>query len=338
MRKLRACAEGVEAGLAAAFLSAHDIPAIAEEASGGWSVWVHDEDQIPAAIDLLEELRVPDDPEERERLLQQYGQVAREKAEAAQGDNIIPMQQAWRDVSHLPAPLVWGVMAVCVGLFVLEMWANNNDSVDADRIQAVIQDMNITDRANIVVVDPDGPGGPVGRRQQYPWIPPEIAAGEVWRLITPILLHVGLIHILFNMMVLWSIGPPIERRIGSLHLLAMIVVVAVLSNAAGYYLKLDLVTLFSPDRSILWPHRGVGFSGVIFGFFGYVWIRGKYDPLFGMRMPRDGLIELLVFQAFCFIGLLPIGNTAHVVGLLTGMAWGYVASGRWRRRARATNS
>jgi hypothetical protein len=33
---------------------------------------------------------------------------------------------------------------------------------------------------------------------------------------------------------------------------------------------------------------------------------------------------MLVWFVFCFLGILPIANTAHAVGLGLGMAWGYV--------------
>jgi membrane associated rhomboid family serine protease len=35
---------------------------------------------------------------------------------------------------------------------------------------------------------------------------------------------------------------------------------------------------------------------------------------------------MLVWFVICFTGFMPIANTAHTVGLLTGMAWGFLAS------------
>ena len=48
----------------------------------------------------------------------------------------------------------------------------------------------------------------VGRFAQ---VNPLVAAGEWWRLFTPVLLHASITHILFNMWALWVLGPQIER-------------------------------------------------------------------------------------------------------------------------------
>jgi len=50
---------------------------------------------------------------------------------------------------------------------------------------------------------------------------PEIRSGEVWRLITPIFVHFGVIHILFNSLWLFDLGRAIELLKGSPHLVAV---------------------------------------------------------------------------------------------------------------------
>jgi len=45
-----------------------------------------------------------------------------------------------------------------------------------------------------------------------------ILGGQQWRLITPIILHVGVLHLFFNMLGLWFIGVPIEREFGSIKI------------------------------------------------------------------------------------------------------------------------
>ena len=56
---------------------------------------------------------------------------------------------------------------------------------------------------------------------------PDIMHGEVWRLVTPILLHAGLIHLAFNMWVLVDLGTLVERRIGSVRYAVMVAAIAV---------------------------------------------------------------------------------------------------------------
>src|SRR5205085_874741 len=135
-----------------------------------------------------------------------------------------------------------------------------------------------------------------------------IQHGEVWRLITPVFIHFGIAHILFNMLWLRDLGSMFEARLGSLYLFAFIVVVAAASNAGQYS-----VTHY--------PVFG-GMSGVNYALIGYAWIRGRFDPGAGVHLDRQSLIWALIWFGACFTGFLgPIANTAHGVGLILGMAW-----------------
>ena len=44
---------------------------------------------------------------------------------------------------------------------------------------------------------------------------PEVRRGQVWRLLTPVFIHFGIIHLLFNMLVLFFFGPAVEERMGA---------------------------------------------------------------------------------------------------------------------------
>ena len=90
-------------------------------------------------------------------------------------------------------------------------------------------------------------------------------AGEYWRLLSPIFLHFGIIHLAFNMLWLFDLGRRIEHRQGGVHLIGIVLVTGLLSNVAQYW--------FGGDTSIFG-----GFSGVIYGFLGYCLAREKLDP------------------------------------------------------------
>jgi rhomboid protease GluP len=137
-----------------------------------------------------------------------------------------------------------------------------------------------------------------------------IAAGQYWRLITPIFIHANLLHIFVNMYSLYIIGPPVEAPYGY----ARFLLIYFLSGIAGVVLSFAL----SPNPSI-------GASGAIFGLVGALseyFFRHRHR--FG-QMGRRQLTNLLVV-----IGLnLVFGLTASQIdnwGHLGGLAGGFVLS------------
>jgi len=156
------------------------------------------------------------------------------------------------------------------------------------------------------------------------WLPGfvDVRSGQVWRLVTPIFLHSDLLHLLFNMWWLLDFGTMLEHRTGSWQFLGLVLLSAALSNAAQ--LQWGGSPLFG------------GMSGVVYALFGYLWIRGKQDPGFGVALPPQLAGFFLVWWALGVTGVLdalvgPIANYCHSGGLAVGAGWGYLAS---RRRAR----
>jgi GlpG protein len=104
----------------------------------------------------------------------------------------------------------------------------------------------------------------------------------------------------------------IEARQGSIQLALLFLVFAALSDFGQYYVS--------------GPVFG-GMSGVVYGLLGYVWIRGKMDPGSGLFLHPSTVNMMLIWLVVCFSGFLgPVANTAHVVGLASGVAWGFLSS------------
>ncbi|NNJ71772.1 MAG: rhomboid family intramembrane serine protease, partial [Enterobacterales bacterium] len=135
----------------------------------------------------------------------------------------------------------------------------------------------------------------------------EISSGQLWRLVTPIFLHFMLLHILFNMMWLWDLGGEVEKKQGSLFLLFFILSIGILSN---------LVQYFSTG-----PAFG-GMSGVVYALLGFVWMRSRKAGT-GYHLNSGILGLMIVWLILGFTGIIgPIGNAAHLSGLLFGVAYG----------------
>ncbi len=159
------------------------------------------------------------------------------------------------------------------------------------------------------------------------FVPPfrEIAKGEVWRLVSPILLHGGWLHLIFNMLWLWTLGRQLEERLQWWQYTVLTLVLAALSNTAQYLVGGPFF---------------LGYSGVLCGMVGFIWMRQRLAPWEGYPLPPMtvaflaifvlGLLALQVVSFFsALLGSGPIfagrfANTAHVSGALCGVALGRI--------------
>lgn len=133
----------------------------------------------------------------------------------------------------------------------------------------------------------------------------EIFHGQIWRLVTPIFLHMSILHILFNMLWFKDLGYLIEHHFGRDQLLIFILVSAVISNVLQYLVS--------------GPSFG-GMSGVLYAMLGFVWVYKKLNPSFEYGLPKRDIAIMIVWLFLCLTGLLgPIANTAHAGGLFIGM-------------------
>lgn len=148
----------------------------------------------------------------------------------------------------------------------------------------------------------------------------EVLNGQFWRLFTPIFLHFSPLHILFNMYWLHVLGSQIERLKGSKFFITFALALALFSNLAQFFMSGPLFG---------------GMSGVVYGLFGYVFIKCKFDPGDGFYIDSFTANIMFGWFALCFLGVFPsVANWAHAGGLLVGLAWGYGSALRWNRGKR----
>lgn len=154
------------------------------------------------------------------------------------------------------------------------------------------------------------------------------APGQWWRWVTPVFLHFGWLHIVFNGLWTWEFGHRIEHRLGSGLLLLLFLLVALISNGA----------------QALFGGAGLfgGMSGVVYGLLGFNWTAARlHRPWLALSPPPGVMAFMLIWLVVCVLGLVEvlgfgaIANAAHVGGLLSGLALGALAAlgARWRRGA-----
>ena len=137
----------------------------------------------------------------------------------------------------------------------------------------------------------------------YGLSPYSVASGEWWRLFSAPFLHGNFLHILFNMFVLFSIGPPMERILGHTRFVVLYLVAALGGSVASYF--------FSPVTAI-----SIGASGAIFGLMGAMLIAGlilKFDI-------RQIIFWVGLNLVFGFVVNGAVDWRAHLGGLITGAA------------------
>ena len=142
---------------------------------------------------------------------------------------------------------------------------------------------------------------------------------QPWRLLVANYLHVGIIHIGFNMWCLWNLGFLAERVFRPRTYVLVYTVCGLAGSLAG-----------------VWRHPyavGVGASGAIFGLAGALIAAlhfGKFSvPQEALRATRKSLISFAGYNLL-FGAVIPgIDNSAHIGGLLSGLAMGaYLAHRR----------
>ena len=145
---------------------------------------------------------------------------------------------------------------------------------------------------------------------------PEIYHGEIWRLFTPIFMHLGITHLVVNSMWIFIFGTLIEKRQGIWVLALLVLGVAGLSDLAQY--------------AVRGPAFG-GISGVMCGLLGYIWTRDMLDPAAGLRLDRAVLIMGIFWAVTSSFGVFGhLGQIAHAAGLFVGLVAGTV-SGLWAK-------
>lgn len=156
-----------------------------------------------------------------------------------------------------------------------------------------------------------------------PWLA-TLEAGQWWRLVSPMFIHFGVLHLAMNSLWYWELGRRIEFRQGGVALLGLSLLFGLLSNLAQFWFG--------------GPSLFGGLSGVLYGLLGYCWIFQLLAPTPAYSLPRGVLGMMLIWLLVCLSGVIDtlgfgsIANAAHVGGLVAGCAAGLVGGALARLR------
>lgn len=297
MRQIGTLSDLSAARKLADYLLTQRIETKLEQQADGWEIWVCDEDRVAQAKEELTAFTAnPEDPRfaNASRVAGELRR-AEAKAEETYRRRQVVFNERFRSAIPGRQPMTVLLIAACIIVAVFTDLGGSNSELKQQLFIAPFQ---------------AGSGYTPGLRP--------IAAGQVWRLVTPIFLHFGILHLLFNMLWLHYLGNEIEARRGSLRYLALVLAIAVASNLSEYFLG----GLHWQGGQLVWNPmiQFGGMSGVVFGLFGYILVKMRFEPNLGLALSQQVIILNLFWFAWCFTGLAgSIANVVHTVGLATGM-------------------
>jgi GlpG protein len=139
---------------------------------------------------------------------------------------------------------------------------------------------------------------------------------QPWRLLTPMLIHFGWLHLGFNMLWLYRLGSQIE----SLHGTAAFLGLVALTQVPGALAQFESSG----------PLFG-GMSGVVYGVFGFSWMQARYTSR-GYSLTDQDTLFIMGWFVLCATGLVGhIANAQHALGLFFGLLAGMPAYLAFRR-------
>jgi len=167
--------------------------------------------------------------------------------------------------------------------------------------------------------------------------------GYIWTLLTSMFTHLGLSHLLLNMVSLFFIGTFVERLIGRKRY-AWFYLVSGLIAGIFFVVFAYFGTFFPQGQSLFGgiTDSAVGASGAIFGLGGLLAVlipRLRVLVFFIVPMPLWAAMSVLLvgFWIISVIAGLPIGNTAHFGGLLVGLIYGFYLRTKYARKVALLN-
>ena len=130
--------------------------------------------------------------------------------------------------------------------------------------------------------------------------------GQLHRLVIPIFLHAGIIHLACNMYSLYVLGPQLESFFGKIKYSIIFIGSGIIGNLVSL--------LFLKDYTV-----SVGASGAIFGLLGALLYFGYHYRVYLSGVMRSQIIPVIVLNLLIGFSFSSINNAAHLGGLVGGI-------------------
>ena len=346
MRNLGSLDSPQQAESFVAYLLVQGIEGHVDAQSTPLEIWVKDEDRLAEAVSELAAFRQnPTDPKYAAALSEAktIRKQQAKKIKAMQKNIVHVARGGLNKKTHLTMLLI-GLCGI-VGLltnFGMTPDANRNGEVDPEEAPAVIAHITQPLYRLLQFTCVGSPEGSelattyiaTGQEDDLRLRTASLLRGEVWRLFTPIFIHYGVMHIVFNLYMLYNYGSLVERRYSWKRLLLLVLLASAIPNFVQCVVPQDVQGIAPGFYGEYLITRLGGMSGVVYGLFGFVWVKSIVDPKFGFRIPQSSIIIMMVWLFGCMfaeqlgIGIFPtnVANWAHGIGLLVGMVVAYLQS------------
>jgi GlpG protein len=282
------------------------IPKDAANARGA-AIWVRDENHLDQAREELARFREnPADSRYQGAEREAAGiQRERERKRDQSRKNIVEMSGRWGRPQPRRQPLTMVILGLMIVVALLTSMGENRDGVAMKAL--LFKDPSAASGART-------PGTPIDT-DAVSYRMSDILRGEVWRLITPIFVHYGPLHLIFNAIMMYQFGAILEPKLGTPKFALLVLITGIASIGSQ-----------SLAPAAWEGSTGVGgISGVVFGLVGYMWMKTAFDPAMGIYLPMSTVFILGIWMFLGFFGILknhfgiPVANWAHGVGLVSGM-------------------
>jgi rhomboid protease GluP len=142
--------------------------------------------------------------------------------------------------------------------------------------------------------------------------PPYTFGGEPWRLFTSTFLHIGIVHLVMNMVAIFQIGVYLEALIGRWRFLTFYILTGIIASVVSAWWHTS-------------PMVAAGASGSAFGIVGF-FLALLTTRLLNSQFRQEFLSSMLLFLGYNLVYGLKgdVDNSAHIGGLVSGLIFGYI--------------